>query len=374
MIDRLHVVVFDVPVPPDYGGVIDVYYRLRALRKQGVSMVLHVFEYGRGRDGNYEEIADEVYFYQRQKSWFDQLSILPFIVKSRWNNLLFKRLLSEDAPILLEGHHACACLLDRRFRNRSIFVRIHNVEHHYYEALAQKSKGLKKLYYRLESWKLRRFDQFLSRASALFCLSKADQDYYKAYHQECHLWELGLDIDLASRVSVEQKDQLLFHGNLSVEENERVALELIDWWSREKVDLPLVLAGKNPSKRIQKELAQVKGVHLVANPSNEELYDLIASSLWNIALTDQATGMKIKLLHILLLSGRCLANDKMISGTDLEVMTTRIDGVKSITNSLIKTNKIVNSLHRQELLRRFDPQLGAQYFLEKCQANAVKKS
>ena len=45
---RLHIVSFDVPFPPNYGGVVDVFYKIRALHKLGVKIHLHCFEYGRG--------------------------------------------------------------------------------------------------------------------------------------------------------------------------------------------------------------------------------------------------------------------------------------------------------------------------------------
>ena len=47
---HLHIVSFDIPYPPNYGGVIDVYYKLKALHRKGVKIILHCFEYpGRAR-------------------------------------------------------------------------------------------------------------------------------------------------------------------------------------------------------------------------------------------------------------------------------------------------------------------------------------
>ena len=41
----LHVVSFQVPFPADYGGVIEVFYKLRALKQAGVDVILHCFCY-----------------------------------------------------------------------------------------------------------------------------------------------------------------------------------------------------------------------------------------------------------------------------------------------------------------------------------------
>ena len=45
---HLHIVSFDVPWPANYGGVIDVFYKVKALADLGIRLHLHCFEYGRG--------------------------------------------------------------------------------------------------------------------------------------------------------------------------------------------------------------------------------------------------------------------------------------------------------------------------------------
>ena len=42
---HLHIISFDIPYPPNYGGVIDVYYKIRTLHKLGIKIHLHCFEY-----------------------------------------------------------------------------------------------------------------------------------------------------------------------------------------------------------------------------------------------------------------------------------------------------------------------------------------
>ena len=40
---KLNVVSFDIPYPPDYGGVIDIYYKIKALNSAGIKIHLHCF-------------------------------------------------------------------------------------------------------------------------------------------------------------------------------------------------------------------------------------------------------------------------------------------------------------------------------------------
>ena len=35
---KLNVVSFDIPYPPDYGGVIDIYYKIKALNSAGIKI------------------------------------------------------------------------------------------------------------------------------------------------------------------------------------------------------------------------------------------------------------------------------------------------------------------------------------------------
>ena len=41
----INIVAFNIPWPANYGGVIDVYYKMLALHRCGVKIFLHCFEY-----------------------------------------------------------------------------------------------------------------------------------------------------------------------------------------------------------------------------------------------------------------------------------------------------------------------------------------
>ena len=63
---HLHIISFDVPYPTNYGGVIDVYYKMKALHQQGIKIHLHCFEYGRAEAKILEDICEKVYYYKRK--------------------------------------------------------------------------------------------------------------------------------------------------------------------------------------------------------------------------------------------------------------------------------------------------------------------
>ena len=44
-VNHLHVIAFDMPFPPNYGGSTDMYFKLVELQKFGINVTLHVFLY-----------------------------------------------------------------------------------------------------------------------------------------------------------------------------------------------------------------------------------------------------------------------------------------------------------------------------------------
>ena len=143
MPQHLHIVCLDVPYPPDYGGVFDLFYKLPYLQKVGIYIHLHCFDYGRGKQQELEKYCVSVQYYKRVK----KISFsLPYIVASRKNKALLSDLLKDNYPILLEGVHCTYPLLDKRFTNRKLFVRLHNTEFIYYRHLYKHTSHLLKNY------------------------------------------------------------------------------------------------------------------------------------------------------------------------------------------------------------------------------------
>lgn len=314
--NHLHIIAFDVPYPANYGGVIDVFYRVKALSEAGVKVHLHCFEYGRGE----QEVLNrcyEVKYYKRDTSFVKQLSFTPFIVNSRRSEELVKDLLKDDYPILCEGLHTSAILLDKRLKNRKIYVRAHNVEHDYYRALGESEKfGWKKLFYLVEAWKLKRYEPILHRATGIFAISQQDAGYFSKEYGKVTLVP-GFNSADSVCSEIGRGEYVLYHGNLSVKENETAAKWLIENVFS-KLDLHCIIAGLDPSEKLRKLAEKHANVTLVANPDDAEMIDLLRQAQVNILVTNQPTGLKLKLLNALYNGRFCLVNSDMVRGTSLE--------------------------------------------------------
>lgn len=183
--NSLHIVSFDVPYPADYGGVIDVFYKIKALHSAGVDIYLHCFQYGREDAAILKQYCKEVWYYRRKTGLAGLSLTLPYIVYSRRSKTLLKRLQDIDAPILFEGAHTTYYLNHPSLAGRLKIVRNQNVEHEYYKELVSREPSLlKKLFFRAEAGKLKRYELGMDSADIFLSVSQADNDFFTQAYPE----------------------------------------------------------------------------------------------------------------------------------------------------------------------------------------------
>lgn len=318
MQNHLHIICLTVPYPVNYGGVFDLFYKITSLHKHGIKIHLHCFEYGTGEQQILNDYCETVHYYPR-KSFLSSFSFnIPYIVSSRNNQELAERLLNNDYPILMEGVHCTFLLNDKRFERRQCFVRLHNVEYIYYDFLHKYSQSfLKKIYYRLESKLLRKYETKISTKASFFCVSEYDANEYKQLGAT-QLKYLPIFLPDWKILQAEGKGSFcLYHGDLSVPENEKAVVWLIkNVFSN--IDIPFVSAGRNPSLNLKNLIHDHQNTCLIENPSETEMNDLIAKSHINIIPSYNQTGIKLKLVNSLYNGRHCLVNTATINGTGLE--------------------------------------------------------
>lgn len=330
---HLHIISFDIPYPADYGGVIDVFYKLKSLSQLGVKVHLHAYEYGRKHAQELNEYCETVSYYKRNNVLIQLFKKRPYIVTSRESEDLVQSLLKDDYPILFEGLHTCGILNDQRLSARFKMVRTHNIEHEYYHHLSLATKQfLQKLYYKQESKKLKKFEEQLSFADAILPIAQNDSEYFSNQFSNVTLvpaFHSGFGISSL----IGKGDYLVYHGNLSVEENERAATFLIENVFS-KISYPCIITGKNPSLELENKAANYSNIDIVSNPSTEEMDRLIKEAHINILPTFQDTGIKLKLLKSISVGRFCIANSLMIKNTGLEDLCIVVDEPMSIITKI----------------------------------------
>ncbi len=313
----LHIVSFNIPVPADYGGVIDIYFKLKALTQAGVRIILHCFEYGRSHSKELEDLCFKVYYYSRKKGLKYLFHSDPYIVITRVSNSMPNNLLMDPFPVLFEGLHTTGMLRLCAGAKKRTLVRTHNIEHHYYRGLAGSTKDpMQKLFFVLEAGKLKQYEKILHHADHILSIARHEADYFRKNYGDATFIPAFHRFEELSPVPG-SGNYILYHGNLSVAENSEMILSLA---GKELSSLPfqVVVAGKGPTSRFRKKLALYPHIRLVPDPTDAELDRLISQAHINLLFTRQATGIKLKLLHALYAGRHCLVNREMVTGSGLE--------------------------------------------------------
>jgi hypothetical protein len=316
---HLHIISFDVPYPANYGGIIDIYYKIKALHAQGIKIHLHCFEYGRAEALTLESICEKVYYYKRKMNKQLLFLSLPFVVVSRSSEKLIENLLRDKYPILFEGLHSCFHLDDERLTNRTKIVRTHNIEHDYYKNLAKVERSVfRKMYFSMEARKLQRFEKILHKANYIATISSADaKTLAEHYKNVIHISAFHPNEQV--KIKEGSGDFCLYHGNLEVGENNEASLYLVNEIFS-KIKIPLVIAGRKPSAELKMAIERYSHVKLKANINTPEIDELISNAQLNVLPTFQATGIKLKLLAALFNGRHCVVNSPMVANTGLEVL------------------------------------------------------
>ena len=320
----------------DYGGVVDLFEKIKLLYTAGVKIHLHCFEYGRGEQPALNKYCEEVQYYGRHEGHKGFSHKLPYIVCSRSNSQLLDRLLQDDYPILLEGVHCTYLLNDVRFDSRKIVLRLHNVEYQYYRQLYHSERSLwKRIYYLHESILLRHYEQRIAGKVPILAVSEKDREQYRTEFGARHIQVVPVFLPF-DEVSTREGTGCfcLYHGNLSVPENEQaVAWLLKNVFST--LELPLIISGKQPSAWLTRLIYQYPLTCLIADPSEAELQDLIAKAQVNILPSFNCTGIKLKLLNALYNGRHCVVNGGMVRGTGLEAICQIADDAGEMRSKII---------------------------------------
>jgi hypothetical protein len=317
---RLHIICHAIPWPADYGGVVDLFYKIKALHAEGVKIKLHCFLYGERKEqdelNNYCEV---VYYYKRLTGWKGMSISKPYIVQSRANPLLLKNLLLDDDPVLMEGIHCTAFLPELINQNRKVFLRLHNVESVYYSKLFRYEKKLfRKIYLLNESVFLKKYEKRLPEDLPVFSVSQNDAGHYADYFKKNNVNYLPVFIPNTGVKGIEgMGDYCLYHGNLAIAENEKAAIWLLkNVFS--KINFPFVIAGRNPSARLKRKADKIKNARILANPSGIEIDELIAKAQIHVLPSFNNTGVKLKLINALFNGRHCVVNEAAVEGSGLD--------------------------------------------------------
>jgi glycosyltransferase involved in cell wall biosynthesis len=365
---RLHLISFDIPLPAIYGGVIDVFYKIKALHALGVEINLHCFQYGKTEQPELKKYCANVYYYKRNSFFTSILSKeFPFIVKSRGNEELIENLNQDNDPILFDGLHTTYIMHLHSFLGRRLYLRAHNVEHRFYKGLSKSESNIfKRNFFKQEAKKLKIYESILHQMNGVFSISPLEQSYFqKKYGEKCVYIPAFHDDQIRTK-HMTKGNFVLYHGNILVAENVSAALFLIDVYKDSPYEL--VIASSYINDEVTKEILKYDNITFHSLVKENDLNRLFENAHINVLPTFQNTGIKLKLLNTLYQGKFVIANDYMIDETGLESLCERANTREEFlekTKLLFQqefNKEIVEE--RKHILANFSPKESAQKMID----------
>jgi len=385
---RIQVVAFDWPWPPDYGGVIDIAYRLQALLEAGVHVVLHVVAAG-GREDSLPPswpTQNLVVFRYTRLGKRSAISRRPYIVRSRQVEKLLPNLASGAPVILFEGIHTTGYLGHPRLASHTQWLRLHNLEAEYYQTLANTtSHSWKRIYYRVEANRLARYEpRVLEQADLILPITDRD-DAAKLDLPPARVQIHPPYTEWSSRSPQEgQGDYYLYHGALDVEDNMRAAEFFVRCFA-ERPQLRLVIAGRQAPRSLAELIDSHTNIELQKDPSKTAMESLIQGAQAVLISSTNRAGFKLKLLQSLALARHVIADENSTFGAHGLAEAARRLACLTIVDSLADFPKAIldvaerglskdEASRRAEILEPYAPHHLVQILVEKLKIETFNRN
>jgi glycosyltransferase involved in cell wall biosynthesis len=313
---KLTVLCSDIPFPPNHGGRIDVWNRLKALKKNGVSLQF-VMEWLPNEKptedllNHIRGVADDIISIPRYRSVKDYLRtsypprMYSFLPKREKLFEVLEQIRSFSPDWLwLDGWH-CYLLAQalKKELHTPIAYRSQNVEHEYFDFQAESATGIKKLALGINARRLRHAEVELRReADVVFDITEEDAQSW-GVPLNSGKWHIlpPLYIFPEKELAAEPIFDIAYIGNLWTPNNR----EGLMWFicevlpiirSSRRNTVRIVFAGASPHPTIM-DACLSNGIECVASPESVTEYYAASKVLINPVL--KASGINIKMLDML---------------------------------------------------------------------------
>lgn len=350
--ETLHIISFDNPFPPVYGGVIDVFFKIKALYELGFEIYLHCFVKEIPIDNCVlKNFVKEIYFYEKKYKFLNILSFTPFSVVSRYDENMIFNINRIEGAILFEGLQSTYVLNKQVFKNRNIFLRLHNLESDYYNGLYKSEKNyIKKLLLGLEALKYKPYQEIIRKFDAVFTLSHFETDFVNFHYNNAHYIPVFHGNPAVVELSSFGKFAI-YHGDLRLADNKRAVLFLIDVFIKIP-DYQLVIASKDGKFFVESHIQSMSNVSFFEIENYSQLEHLLSEAHINVMLSFQKSGTKLKVVNSLYKSRHCIINKNMVDDEKIcNLCTIAENEIDFITNiNKLRNEPYLDSKRREIIL------------------------
>lgn len=364
----LHIIALGSPYPANYGGAIDMYFKIEALYELGVEIHLHAVGPQPDDLGPLGTYCKSIQYYPKSpvSGALGMLLGTPYIVGSRPLKAVLAQIKAAktaskgDFGVILEGLHVGAALEPLQALGIPVALRMHNNEAAYYQELSKVETGFwKKLYLKFEALLLKSYQpKILQNATKIAAISRAELAFFQAQTNGQVHW-IPPFFELKGPTQTNKTGpRALYHGNLKVAENQAAVRVLIAAGLHE-----LTVAGGGAPADLVKEMDCAGITYLAA--TGDEMGRLINTAKVHVLPTLQSTGVKLKLLHALHTQAPVVCNRPMVEGTGLENCVTLVedydgDWQAAIDNAIPKDCKALKEYNTKRLAAKLLAMLKSQ--------------
>ncbi|GEP52313.1 hypothetical protein FNO01nite_29850 [Flavobacterium noncentrifugens] len=335
----LHIVSFDNPFPPVYGGIIEVFFKLKPLHELGIDIHFHCFvDVIPKNNPELVKITTTIHYYKNDKNPFYLFSKLPFSVKSRNSNKLVQNIKKIPAPIFFEGLKPTRFVFEKLLPDYQKILRLHNIEHDYFNGIASSETNIfKKWLFRSEALKFTRYESVIRHFDKTIALSKFENNYINGkfgksvYIPVFHGNTKVLPLEGVGKYAI-------YHGDLRMSDNLRAVLMLIDVFKK-ITDFELVIASNSNERFIKSKIGKLANIRYVPIENFAHLKQLLREAQINLIYSFQKSGTKLKLMNALYNSRFCIINDNIM---DDENVTQFCEFANSKNEIIDKINALKN--------------------------------
>ncbi|WP_413532413.1 glycosyltransferase [Empedobacter brevis] len=329
---KLHFISMDIPFPPNYGGIIDVFYKLKSFHELGVEVYLHLFGFKEDENEALKKYAKEVYFYpiyQRSHYVFQKY---PISVRSRESKLLYERIKAVKAPIFFESLKTTFILNKCNLNDYSKYLRLHNIEQNYFSGLAESETNLvKKSLFYLEAKKYIQYENIINMFDNVFTLSKFEQNYIQKKYNKGKFVPVFHGNESIKLLS-EKGKFALYHGDLRASDNCKAVDFLIEVFK--EIDYPFVIASGSKEDWVKTKIKNYPNIQFVKLKDFDHLKNLFENAHLNIAWSFQESGTKLKVINALFNSRFSIINENVIDDEKINKLCIKVSNKSELIKAI----------------------------------------
>ena len=280
---QLHIICKETPIPFDTFQGNDLYWMLKSLQQEGIQTHLHVFQTNKLKSTVSENCAQHTTYYQIKSGHCGFSFMAPFGISSYYDKKLITTLNQDKYPIVFHGIETTFNLKEINIKDRKIFVRVmksENTNDQTGNKLSFINKNAK--WHDLFAIPKSTYETGVINRFPVLVAHQDMKDKFDLQDKKINITLIPNFIGIPAYLGEPGNGSFcLFHGNFNNANTTKAAHWLLENVFN-KIDIPLVLAGANPSKELEIAAHKQLNTCLVANPTQNEKMELIKKAQLNI--------------------------------------------------------------------------------------------